>query len=56
MTKAASKLYVHRNSLMYRIKKCEEIMDIDLSDRKAYEKLWLCCTMMSIGALPVKPE
>ena len=56
MTKAAAKLYVHRNSLMYRIKKCEEIMDIDLSDRKAYEKLWLCCTMMSIGALPVKPE
>lgn len=56
MTKAAAKLYVHRNSLMYRIKKCEEIMDVDLSDRKTYEKLWLCCTMRSIGALPSKAE
>ena len=56
MTKAAAKLYVHRNSLMYRIRKCEEIMDIDLSDRKTYEKLWLCCTMRSIGALPINPE
>lgn len=45
MTKAAAKLYVHRNSLMYRIKKCEEIMQADLSDRETYERLWLCCTI-----------
>ncbi len=45
MTKAAAKLYVHRNSLMYRIKKCEEIMQTDLSDRETYERLWLCCTI-----------
>lgn len=51
MTKAAAKLYVHRNSLMYRIKKCEEIMQADLSDRKTYEKLLLCCTMLSLGAV-----
>ena len=51
MTKAASKLYVHRNSLMYRIKKCEEIMQVDMSDRSTYERLWLCCTMLSIGSI-----
>lgn len=53
MTKAASKLYVHRNSLMYRIKKCEEIMQVDLSDRATYEKLWLCYTMLSLGAVRI---
>ncbi len=45
MTKAAAKLYVHRNSLMYRLKKCEEIMQADLSDRSTYERLLLCCTI-----------
>ena len=45
-TKAAAKLYVHRNSLMYRIKKCEEIMRIDLSDSAAYEKIWMCCKLI----------
>lgn len=48
MTKAAAKLFVHRNSLMYRIKKCEEIMQADLSVRKTYEDLWLCCTILGM--------
>ena len=48
MSKAAAKLFVHRNSLMYRIKKCEEIMQTDLSDRKTYEDLWLCCTILGM--------
>ena len=45
MTKAAAKLFLHRNSLMYRIKKCEEIMDVRLDDAKTFEKLYLCCTI-----------
>lgn len=49
MTKAATKLYVHRNSLMYRIKKCEEIMQVDLAERDIYEKLLLCCKIKAIG-------
>lgn len=45
-TKAAAKLYIHRNSLIYRIKKCEEIMGVDLSDAAAYEKVLLCCKLI----------
>lgn len=45
MTKAAEKLFIHRNSLMYRIKKCEELMGVDINEPEIYEDLWLCCKL-----------
>ncbi|MBG9988636.1 PucR family transcriptional regulator [Aerococcaceae bacterium DSM 111176] len=32
VAKTASQLYVHRNTVKYRIQKCEEILDLDISD------------------------
>ncbi len=32
ITKTAESLFVHRNTIKYRLKKCEEILEIDLSE------------------------
>ena len=38
----ANRLYLHRNTVRYRIKKCEEILDNDLSDWEYCFQLQLC--------------
>ncbi len=38
----ANRLYLHRNTVRYRIKKCEEIMGNDLSDSQYCFQLQLC--------------
>lgn len=37
---ASQKLYIHRNSLSYRLKCIEDILDTDLDDIAAQAKLW----------------
>lgn len=39
---AASRLYVHRNTVRYRIAKCEEIMNLDLTDANVCYQLTTC--------------
>lgn len=46
MSKTAAVLYMHRNSLMYRIKRCLEIMDVDIADQDTFERLYLCCKIL----------
>lgn len=40
--KTAQMMYVHRNSLQYRLKKIEEILEISLDDSMAYLDLVNC--------------
>lgn len=46
MSKTAAQLFLHRNSMMYRIKRCQEIMDVDFSDQKEFERLYTCCRVI----------
>lgn len=46
MSKTAAKLFLHRNSLMYRIKRCQEIMDVDILDQQEFERLYICCRLL----------
>ena len=48
MSKTASQLFLHRNSLMYRIKRCQEIMKVDIADQNDFERLYICCRVMDI--------
>lgn len=48
MSKTAAQLYLHRNSCMYRIRRCQEIMKVDLSDAKTFERLYFCCRIKDI--------
>lgn len=43
MSETASQLFLHRNSAMYRIKRCQEIMGVDLSDQEIFERLYISC-------------
>lgn len=43
MSKTAANLFLHRNSLMYRIRRCQEIMNVDVSNPATYERLYICC-------------
>lgn len=42
MVKTAEELYIHRNSLQYRLKKIEELLDIELNDYMEYLDLINC--------------
>ncbi|WP_432651117.1 helix-turn-helix domain-containing protein [Huintestinicola sp.] len=35
MTAAAKKLFIHRNTMMYRLKQIEEILGVDIDSREA---------------------
>ncbi len=48
LSKTAALLFMHRNSLAYRIKRCQEIMNIDLTDRAEYERFYLCCRILDM--------
>ena len=40
--KTAEALYIHRNSLQYRLKKIEEILEVDLEDSMEYLDIVNC--------------
>ena len=48
MSKTAANLFLHRNSLMYRIKRCQEIMNVDVSNTADFERLYICCMVYDI--------
>ena len=48
MSKTAAQLYLHRNSCMYRIRRCQEIMNVDLSDANTFERLYVSCKVKDI--------
>lgn len=48
ITNAAAKLFIHRNSMLYRIKKCEDIMGVALKDKSVRKRLNLCCSLMKL--------
>lgn len=48
MSKTAAQLYLHRNSCMYRIRRCQEIMNVDLSDANTFERLYVSCRIKDI--------
>jgi hypothetical protein len=43
MPKAAAQLFLHRNSLMYRIKRAQELMGVDVSEQQEFERFYVCC-------------
>lgn len=45
IVETANQLYVHRNTVRYRIKKCEEIMEVDLMDASLCFQIQLCLYM-----------
>jgi len=56
LSEAAKKLYIHRNSLIYRIKKLEDLLGMSLDDTMAREYLTLCCHMLRDCAPAPEPE
>lgn len=46
LSDAAAKLFVHRNSLLYRLNKCEDIMNVSLKDKAVRRRLSLCCSIL----------
>jgi len=56
LSEAAKKLYIHRNSLIYRIKKLEDLLGMSLDDTMAREYLSLCCHMLCDCAPALDPE
>ena len=42
ITETTRKLYIHRNTVRYRIKKCEEILGMEISTEESYFDLQLC--------------
>lgn len=46
MSKTAAKLFIHRNSAMYRIKRCQEIMGVELTDQDTFERLYIGCRII----------
>lgn len=46
MSQTAAQLFMHRNSMMYRIKRCQEIMGVDFSDPKEFERFYICCRVI----------
>lgn len=46
LSDAAAKLFVHRNSLLYRLNKCEDIMNVSLKDKAVRKRLSLCCSIL----------
>lgn len=45
ITKTAEILFVHRNTIKYRLKKCEEILDIDFSDESSCFQIQLALVL-----------
>ena len=56
MSKAASELFLHRNSLMYRIKRCQEIMNVDLSHQQEFERFYICCRVLDLSRNVNSPD
>ena len=48
ISNAAAKLFIHRNSLFYRLSKCEDIMGLSLKDKDVRRKLSLCCSILRL--------
>ena len=46
MSKTAAKLFIHRNSAMYRIKRCQEIMGVELTNQDTFERLYIGCRII----------
>jgi len=40
--KAAEKMYIHRNTMKYRVKRIQEILNCDLKDEKTVFNITLC--------------
>ena len=45
ISKTAESLYLHRNTIKYRLKKCEEILETDLSDVSNCFQIQLALTL-----------
>ena len=45
-TATSKALFLHKNTLVYRIKKIESLLDVELNDRAIAEYLHLCCVMI----------
>lgn len=48
ITKTAESLYLHRNTISYRIKKCEEILDVDLKEASVSLNLRIALELLEI--------
>ncbi|MCF0137558.1 MAG: helix-turn-helix domain-containing protein [Oscillospiraceae bacterium] len=46
MPKTATALFMHRNSLLYRIKRCQEIMGLETLEQTDYERMYICCKIL----------
>ena len=46
MSKTAAKLFIHRYSAMYRIKRCQEIMGVELTNQDTFERLYIGCRII----------
>lgn len=43
VSKTAAQLFLHRNSLQYRIKRVQEIIGVDLANQDDFERFYVCC-------------
>lgn len=48
ITTTAEKLFLHRNTISYRIKKCEELLDVDLKDSQTSLNLRVALELLDI--------